>query len=364
MEEDRPLPDPNRPPWWHPDRHAARRDALRSRSRIARAVRAFFEADGFVEVDTPALQVSPGMEPHLHAFATELVGANPDDRLRLHLHTSPEFAMKKLLVAGEPRIFQLAHVFRNAERSGTHSPEFTMLEWYRAGAGYADLMEDCVALVRAAAGAAGRRTFLWRGQPCDPFLDWEVLSVEDAFRRHAGIDLLATAPDPTAPDAALLAREAERVGIAPHPGDTWEDLFFRISLERVEPRLGMVRPTFLADYPVSMAALSRPKPDDPRLAERFELYICGLELANAFGELTDAAVQRARFEADMALRERIYGERYPVDEDFLAALELGMPDSAGIALGFDRLVMLCTGTEAIDDVLWAPVAMPGRGAGA
>jgi lysyl-tRNA synthetase class 2 len=358
METTGPSFDRHRLPWWHPDRHAARREALHARARIARAVRAFFEADGFVEVDTPALQVSPGMEPHLQAFSTELVGINPDDRLRLYLHTSPEFAMKKLLVAGEPRIFQFAHVFRNGERSGTHSPEFTMLEWYRAGAGYGALMEDCIALLRAAVSAAGRRGFLWRGRSCDPFRDWEVLSVAEAFRRYADIDLLATAPDPTAPDAALLAREAGRIGIAPHPGDTWEDLFFRISLERIEPRLGMERPTFLTDYPVSMAALSRPKPDNPRLAERFELYVCGLELANAFGELTDAAVQRARFEADMALKERLYGDRYPVDEDFLAALELGMPESAGIALGFDRLVMLCTGTEAIDDVLWAPVAGP------
>jgi elongation factor P--(R)-beta-lysine ligase len=351
-------------PWWHPDNHARRRPFLLARARIVRSLRDLFERLGFVEVETPALQASPGLEVHLRAFATDLVAPNPDDRMRLYLHTSPEFAMKKLLVAGEPRIFQIAHVFRNGERSGTHSPEFAMLEWYRAGAGYGDLMADCTALVRAAAEAGGHRRFSWRGAQCDPFADWEALSVPDAFRRHAGIDLLATAPDPLAPDAALLARQAERAGIAPHPGDSWEDLFFRIMLDRIEPHLGHGRPTFLTDYPVSMAALSRPKPEDPRLAERFELYACGMELANAFGELTDPAVQRARFEADMDMKERLYGERYPLDEDFLAALGHGMPASAGIALGLDRLVMLCTGADEIDDVLWAPVARPPEGGAA
>lgn len=325
---------------------------------MVRAVRAHFEAAGFVEVETPALQVSPGMEPHLQAFQTELAGPNPDDRRRLYLHTSPEFAMKKLLVAGEERIFQIARTFRNGERSGTHSPEFAMLEWYRAGDGYRVLMDDCTELVRAGAEACGRRVFSWRGIECDPFGEWEWLSVAEAFERHAGIDLLATAPDPARPDAALLAREARRIGIEPHAGDTWEDLFFRISLERIEPNLGQGRPTFLTDYPVSMAALSRPKPEDPRLAERFELYACGLELANAFGELTDAAVQRARFEADMDLKEELYGDRFPIDEDFLAALETGMPEASGIALGLDRLAMLCAGAEDIEQVLWAPVVRP------
>ncbi|EWY40218.1 lysyl-tRNA synthetase [Skermanella stibiiresistens SB22] len=342
--------------WWHPDSFARRRPFLEGRARVASRIRAWFEERGFIEVETPALQVSPGLEPHLIAFATDLVGPNPDDRRTLYLHTSPEFAMKKLLVAGVPKLFQLAKVYRNGERSGTHSPEFTMLEWYRAGAGYRDLMDDCVDLVRTAARVGGRETFEWRRRSCDPFGPWEVLSVADAFDRHAGIDLLATAPDPNAPDTALLARAADRAGITPHDGDTWEDLFFRISLDLIEPHLGMDRPTFLTDYPVSMAALSRPKPEDPRVAERFELYACGLELANAFGELTDAAVQRARFEADMDLKERIYGDRYPIDPDFLAALEFGMPESSGIALGFDRLTMLCTGAAEIADVLWAPVA--------
>ncbi|WP_114394439.1 EF-P lysine aminoacylase EpmA [Oleisolibacter albus] len=353
------MPSAPRPalrrPWWHPEAFARRLPHLRTRQTMTRAVRGWFEAQGFTEVETPALQRSPGLEVHLMAFATDLVGPHPDDRLRLYLHTSPEFTMKKLLAAGLPAIFQLSHVFRNGERSGTHHPEFSMLEWYRAGAGYRDLMRDCEALVRTACSAAGT-TLLRRGEvTCDPFADWEVLTVPEAFQRHAGIDLLATAPDPLAPDRDRLAAEAARIGIRTAASDTWEDLFFRISLDRIEPHLGFGRPTFLADYPVSMAALARAKPDDPRLAERFELYACGVELANAFGELTDPSLQRRRFEADMAERQRLYGERYPIDEDFLAALAL-MPDSAGIALGFDRLAMLVSGADSIDDVLWAPVA--------
>ena len=344
------------PPPWHPESFARRRPNLAVRGRVLGALRRVFEDNAFVEVDTPALQVSPGMEPHLQAFATDLQGPHPDDRRRLYLHTSPEFAMKKLLVAGVPRLYQIAHVYRNGERSGTHSPEFSMLEWYRAGEGYRTLIRDCEDLVRAAAVAAGRSVFHFRGMACDPFKPWRVLTVQDAFLEYAGIDLLATFDGSHDPDPAALAVEADRIGVHPHAGDRWEDIVFRIMFDRIEPHLGEGVPCVLTDYPVCMAALSRPKPEDPRLAERFELYACGLELANAFGELTDAAAQRARFEADMDLKQRLYGERFPVDEDFLAALEHGMPESSGIALGFDRLVMLCSGAESIDEVLWLPVA--------
>jgi elongation factor P--(R)-beta-lysine ligase len=343
-------------PWWRPDRLAARRDKLVARGRILAAVRRFFAERGYVEVDTPALQVSPGLEPHLRAFATVLNDPRDAGAKARYLHTSPEFAMKKLLAGGMERIWQLAHVFRDGERSATHHPEFTMLEWYRAGASYRDLMGECEALLRAAQEAAGADTLRWRGHSADARRPWSRLSIAEAFERHVGIDLLATAPAPDRPEAALLAAEAARIGLAPHPGDDWETLFFRIFLERIEPHLGSGVPTILYDYPVSMAALSRRKPDDKRLAERFELYVCGLELANAFGELTDAAEQRRRFAADQARKQALYGETYPIDEDFLAALGHGLPECAGIALGFDRLVMLATGAEHIEDVLWAPVA--------
>ncbi|HVC57216.1 MAG TPA: EF-P lysine aminoacylase EpmA [Stellaceae bacterium] len=343
------------PAWWRPDRLAQRRAALAARGRILGAVRDFFADAGYVEVDTPALQVSPGLEPHLKAFASVLHDPRDGGARTRYLHTSPEFAMKKLLAGGLPRLWQLAHVFRDGERSATHHPEFAMLEWYRAGATYRDLMDECEALLRCAQAAAGAETLRWQGRSADARGPWQRLSVAEAFARHAGIDLMATIPDPSRPDAALLAAAAARIGITPHPGDDWEALFFRIFLERIEPLLGVGAPTILYDYPLAMAALSRPKPDDPRLAERFELYVCGLELANAFGELTDAAEQRKRFLADQARKQALYGETYPLDEDFLAALEHGLPDCAGIALGFDRLVMLATGARHIEEVLWAPV---------
>ena len=341
--------------WWRPDRFVLRRARLAQRGCILDAVRGFFRQQGYVEVDTPALQISPGLEPHLSAFATGL--HDPRDRriATRYLHTSPEYAMKKLLVAGLPRIWQLAHVFRNGERSTTHHPEFSMLEWYRAGASYLDLMEECEALVRACQEAAGVDALTWRGRTADARREWHRITVAEAFQQHCGIDLLATAPDPSRPDADRMAEAVRAIGIAPHAGDDWETLFFRIFLERIELLLGLGVPTILYDYPLSMAALSRRRLDDPRLAERFEVYVCGLELANAFGELTDPAEQRTRFLADQARKRDLYGEVYPIDEDFLAALEAGLPPCAGIALGFDRLVMLATGADDIEEVLWAPV---------
>ena len=347
------MPPPPQP-WWHPDALARRRANLAVRARVVTAIRGFFAARDFVEVETPALQVSPGLEPHLHAFGVTVREPGGAARPR-YLHTSPEFAMKKLLAAGEPRIFQLARVFRDGERSATHHPEFTMLEWYRAGSDYRALMDDCADLLVACADAAGAPAMRWNGRASAPRAAWQRLSVADAFARYAGIDLMATAPDPHAPDVARLTRAAAAAGIAAHDGDDWESLFFRIVLERIEPALGTPAPTLLYDYPISMAALARPSARDPRVAERFELYVAGLELANAFSELTDPVEQRRRFEADLAKKQRLYGVRYPIDEDFLAALGAGFPDSAGIALGVDRLVMLLTGAESIDDVLWAPV---------
>ncbi|MEO1224916.1 MAG: EF-P lysine aminoacylase EpmA [Pseudomonadota bacterium] len=353
---------PPRAPWWRADELEKRRRYLAARHAIRRATEAYFDTRDFLAVETPALQWSPGMEPHLAAFETRLeTPGNPS--APMFLHTSPEFAMKKLLAGGLERVYQLARAYRNGERSATHHPEFTMLEWYRAGQGYRDLIDDCVGLVRAAATAAGGDRCLWRGRSSDPFADWQVMSVAEAFDRFVDIDLLATAPDPASPDLGLLSDQARRVGIEPHPGDRWDDLFFRIFLDRIEPHLGHPAPTVLVDYPASMAALSRVKPADPRLCERFEIYVAGLELANAFGELTDAVEQRKRFEADQALKRSLYGRAYPIDEDFLAALDPdrggGLPECAGIALGFDRLVMLATGADTIEKVLWAPVMAPG-----
>jgi lysyl-tRNA synthetase class 2 len=345
--------------WWDRDQFALKRPRLLARNAAMAAIRGYFAGQGFVEVETPALQVSPGMEVHLKAFATQLEEPFGERRRKLYLHTSPEFAMKKLLAAGEPRLFQFARVFRNGERAPTHHPEFTMLEWYRAGADWTALVADCEGILRAAFAAVppalSGGALRWRGVAADPAAPFERLSVADAFARHAGIDLHATAPDPHRPDAAVLAAVARRAGIATQPHDSWEDVFFKIFLERVEPKLGLGRPTILHSYPASMAALARIDRKDPRVAERCELFVAGLELANGFGELNDPAEQRRRFEADMAKKQELYGERFPIDEDFIAAVA-AMPDAAGMALGFDRLMMCATGAERIEDVLWAPVA--------
>jgi len=344
-------------PWWEPARFAARQPRLRARARMTAAVRRFFDDQGFVEVETPALQVSPGLEPHLRAFAATLHEPFGGEQ-RLHLHTSPEFAMKKLLAAGMPRIYQLAHAFRDGERSALHHPEFTMLEWYRAGEGTEALIEDCIGAVRAAAEAAGQGPLRHGERSCDPFGPWERLSVAQAFARDAGIDLLDAIGDPSDrdPDPAAIKSAARRSGVSVAETDRFEDVFFRILLAKIEPQLGRGRPTVLFDYPLCLSALAGQSPRDPRLADRFEVYVCGVELANGCAELTDAGEHRRRFAHDAAVKERLYGMRYPVDEDFLAALDQGLPDCAGIALGFDRLAMLATGAEKIEDVLWAPVA--------
>lgn len=331
-------------PWWSPERRADRLPFLEARGRITRAVRGWFEGRGFAEVETAALQISPGNEAHLHAFATEAL-TTAGERRAMFLHTSPEFACKKLLASGEREIFTLAKVWRNRERGPLHHPEFTMLEWYRSGAAYEVLMEDCATLLAVAAEAAGTGRLRWREREADPFAEPERLTVAQAFERHAGVDLFGED----------LAAQARTRGIRVATDDTWADVFSRIMVEKVEPNLGQGRATILCEYPVSEAALARPKPGDPRVAERFELYACGVELANCFGELTDPVEQRARFEIEMAEKARLYGERYPIDEDFLAALAI-MPPASGGAMGFDRLVMLATGAQRIEQVLWTPVA--------
>ena len=350
-----PASPPGRPsPWWAAHVHQDRRPRLLARNATTRATRAWFEAEGFVEVETACLQVSPGNEAHLHAFSTEAVG-HDGTRRPLHLHTSPEFAAKKLLAAGEERIFSLGKVWRNRERGPLHHPEFTMLEWYRTGAPYEALMADCAALMALAARTCGARALTFRGRTADPFAEPERLTLAEAFDRHAGIDLLASVGTDGSTDREGLAAAARAAGIRVAADDTWADVFSRVLVEKVEPRLGDGRATVLCEYPAPEAALARLKPGDPRVAERFELYACGVELANAFGELTDPAEQRRRLVAEMDEKARVYGERYPLDEDFLAALGQ-MPAACGSALGFDRLVMLCVGAERIDQVLWTPVA--------
>lgn len=327
---------------------------LLARGRIEAALRGYLLARDFLIVDPPALQRSPGNETHLHAFATEMIG-NDGVGQQMYLHTSPEFTMKKLLAAGERRIASLGHVWRNRERSALHHPEFTMLEWYRAGEAYDAVIKDCVSILRLAAEATRVKALRFRDRECDPFAEPERLSVVKAFSRHAGIDLLATMDAEGVTDSEALVQQLLALGLAVPEDRSWSYLFSLVLTEKVEPHLGIGRVTVLDRYPAAEAALARRTADDRRVAERFELYACGVELANGFGELTDAGEQRRRFLAEMAEKQRIYGESYPLDEDFLAALEL-MPEASGVALGFDRLVMLATGAPKIEAVLWAPVA--------
>jgi lysyl-tRNA synthetase class 2 len=301
------------------------------------------------------LQVSPGNETHLHAPRTELTGADGARAIR-YLRTSPEFAAKKLLAAGEQKIFEFARVFRDRERGDLHLAEFTMLEWYRANAGYDAVMADCIVVIAHAAQATGIGRFSFRNQVADPFAEPELLTVAAAFERFAGIDLLGTVAEGKGDRDALAAAASARVRIS--DDDNWSDIFSKVLVEHVEPKLGQGRLTVLYEYPVPEAALARAKVSDPRVAERFEIYACGVELANGFGELTDAREQRHRFMQAMDEKQRRYGERYPLDEDFLDAVAM-MPEASGVALGFDRLVMLAGGALRIDQVVWTKPAGEG-----
>lgn len=303
--------------------HADKRPFLLARAKILAAIRAWFAAEGFVEADVGALVESPGAEIHVEAYAVEGGG---------YLHISPEFALKRLVAAGETKLYRLGPVYRRSERGPLHAPEFTLLEWYRAGAPYEAVMDDALEIVRVAANAIDAKTLRWRDVEADPAAPAERLGVEAAFRRHAGVEVLAP-------------------GFAPRATETWSDAFSRVLVEKVEPKLGLGAPTLLTEYPAREAALARLKPGDPRIAERFELYACGVELANGYGELTDPVEQRARFEAAMDEKARRYGKRWPAPERFLDDLA-HMPPSSGCALGVDRLIMLCAHARRIDDVLW------------
>ena len=333
-------------PPWHPEAFAARLPFLERRARLTAETRAFFTGRGYREVETPALVPAPGAEVHLRAFVTRYEahlgqGASRD----LWLRTSPELALKRLLVAGAGPVFELARVWRNGETSPRHAPEFTMLEWYRPGLGFDALMAETEDYVRAVAP----RIVAHGAVTTDLSLPFERITMAEAFDRFCnGLDILGTEGD-----AARLHAATQAAGFATRADEGWEDVFFRLLLEHIEPNLGRGRATFLTHWPAPQAALARRDPADPRAALRFELFVAGLELANAFDELTDPAEQRARFMADTALRRRISGERgWEVDEDFLAALEHGMPATSGIALGFDRLAMLVAGAREIADVMW------------
>lgn len=304
-------------------------------------IRDFFASEGFTEIETPLLVASPGMEPNLSHFKTA-ISDNFGNKKTAYLVTSPEYSCKKMLAAGIPNLFSLGKVFRNDEPAGgTHNAEFTMLEWYRAGADYQSLMNDTEYLVKYCVDTCKLKT-----ESCKLDGRWERLSVKEAFARIGlNLDQILTRD--------TIAKAAEDKGYAVSSNDSFDDCFFKIFLTEIEPKLGIEQPTILFDYPIQMAALSRAKPSDPRYAERFEVYANGLELANAFSELTDPVEQRRRFEQEARERAVAGKDVPPIDENLLDALGQ-IRSAAGIALGVDRLVMLLTGSRLIEDVILFP----------
>ncbi|MEQ9446677.1 MAG: EF-P lysine aminoacylase EpmA [Rhodospirillaceae bacterium] len=344
------MPRPN----WDKTRYAARKSNLHARARILKAIRTYFDDEGFLEVETPILQVSPGIDRHIRPIKASVAGAFTAPHMNRFLHTSPEFAMKKLLAAGERRIFQICHVFRDHEDGPLHHPEFTMLEWYRAGASYESLIEDVQALALLAANASSAKQFKYQGVAVSIEKTWKKLSIAEAFSVYAGIDLLAQVEGDGAEKTGSFLSAARQSGVRCEDTDSWDNIFHRVMLEKVEPALKKGPPIFLYDYPAPVGALARHKPQDPRVCERVEAYACGVELANGFSELTDAEDQRQRFERDRSVFETQYGTQLPIDEDFLMALA-SVPPSAGMALGIDRLAMLLTGAGQVKDVMWSAV---------
>jgi lysyl-tRNA synthetase class 2 len=312
-------------------RLARRRPALEARARILSAVRRWFEAEGFLEVDTPARVRAPGQEVHLDALPSG----------NRWLITSPEYAMKRLCGAGYERIVSIGKCWRAEERGPHHEPEFTMVEWYRADQPLERIAQDCETLLRVAAAACHGATAPQAARFERPFAR---VTVRDLMTRFAGIALTG---DETIDELAAKARGA---GVALGSARAWDDIFFQLWLDRVEPHLGVLGPVFVFDWPAPLGALARRRADDPRFVERFELYADGLELANAFGELTDAREQRARFQAETAARNTLGKQVYPIDEALLTALS-AMPPTSGVALGFDRLVMLVLGAPSLREVV-------------
>ena len=317
--------------------------ATRVRAQVEAAIRDFFLSQSFHETRTPLLVPCPGMEPHIRTFRTESGASLP---------TSPEFAMKRLLVGGLEKIFQICPSFRLEPNSTTHHPEFIMLEWYRAYAGYQEIMKDTEQLFEAVARkVTGEPAFHFQGKKVSVKSPWPRLKVRDLFETHAGVNLLVST------SVELLKKDCTRLGLQTSTDDTWDDLYFRIWLNLIEPKLPEDQAVFVMRYPPSQAALAvvDQDPDGSHWARRFEAYAGGLELGNAFEELTDPVEQRKRFEKDMELREKTYGSEFPktkLDEGFLAALEEGMPPSGGIAVGVDRMVMLFADEPDIEKTLW------------
>lgn len=348
------------PTWQMLKEHPEKLEQYLVRESVFQAIRQFFVAEHFHEVETPLLVERPSTETYLEFFQTELMMADGTKRPGF-LTTSPEYAMKKLIAAGLTNIFQICKSFRNEEgHSRFHNPEFTILEWYRTPADYRDVMADCERLLlfildQVAAQrqlphwAAAKRILTHQGRQFKLQTPWLRLSVAEAFKQYAQIDI-----DTLTNEAALVAAAAAK-GYQVTPATTWEEAYHQLFLNEIEPRLAELdQPVFLYDYPASQAALSRRKASDPRFAERFEWYLGGIELGNAFSELTDAVEQEERLRADLKLRQQTGKKQYQLDEDFITALQSGLPETSGIAVGVDRLIMLVADAASIHQTMFFP----------
>lgn len=322
--------------------------ALRARARMNKTIRRYFDSRDFVEVETPNLVPSAGTDVYLEAFASRFSGMGQVAPADLYLHTSPEFFMKELLVAGAHRIYQICKAYRNGEVTASHNPEFTILEFYRAYEDFVPIMADVEEVVRA---VLSTDILEHQGSTVDLSLPFERKRVSEVFEELCGLDILAL------DDAPKLREAAEAAGLGPmSAGGSWSDLFHQLMVTHIEPRLGAARPVFLTHYPRPLAVLSRACDDEPHLAERFELYVAGIELCNGFTELNDPVEQRARFAEDLDERARLGFASYPMPERFLASLGRGMPPAAGVAVGLDRLLMLASDAADIGEVLMRAVS--------
>lgn len=339
--------------WQRLLQHPEKIEFLRKRERIIDEVRAFFKADGFLEIDSPLMVKSPGMEPYLEVFETTLID-DEHKKQRAFLLTSPEYALKKLLVAGIPKLFSICKSFRNGEGlSHKHNPEFSIMEWYRTNADYTDIMRDCenlfVHLCKKISPPTegGDQGVVWeyQGKQYDLTTPWERISVAGAFEKYCGMDI------DTMLDEQKIKEAGMKRGFQVSSDTTWEQMYNQFFLNDIEPHLGVDRPTIIYDFPASQASLSKKKTDDPRFAERFEFYVAGIEMGNAFSELTDAEEQLKRFEIERAERESLGKTMYDIDMDYIEAIRTGLPPTGGIAVGIDRIVMFFANAPSIQDVL-------------
>ena len=334
---------------------------LLQRNKIIKAIKTFFVTEKFTEVDTPILQYSPGMEVHLFGFETKFNDITRNNPQKLYLHTSPEFSMKKLLSFGLQNIFQFTHTFRNEVVSPTHYPEFTMLEWYRTGYNYKKLMTDCEEILRQTLASINATYFEYTTpqnikKTCYTNNGIEKLTIKEAFEKYCHFDILSTIDNPENPSKILLSNKIKELNLNINITDidTWDDIFEKLMFEYIEENLGINKPTILYEYPIHQAALSKQSPTNKNIAERFELYVCGIELANAFTELTDRSIQEKRFLKDQKTKKDLYGSTFPIDEEFLFSLD-NLQSCTGIAMGIDRLIMLATHAKDIKDTLWIEI---------